>query len=226
MGAQFCHLGLLDYQTAYALQIRLVAERAAGERGDLFLLTEHPGVFTLGRRGGRENLIVPQQSLVEAGIPVVQIERGGDVTYHGRGQLILYPIIHLRQARLSVTDYVFCLEELMLRLAREFGVDAGRDCRNHGIWVHGRKLGSVGIAIRHGVAFHGLALNVNISLTPFSWINPCGLTGIQMTSLSRECGTEISLAQATPLLLRHLTEIFLRGFSVIDIQDLSPVGVA
>ncbi|RPH39375.1 MAG: lipoyl(octanoyl) transferase, partial [Desulfobulbaceae bacterium] len=172
------------------------------------------------------NLMVTQQSLVEAGIPLVHIERGGDVTYHGRGQLVLYPIIHLRQARLSVTEYVFRLEELMLQVALDWGVDAGRDCRNHGIWVHGRKLGSVGIAIRHGVAFHGLALNVNISLTPFSWINPCGLTGIQMTSLSRECGTEISLAQVTPLLLCHLAEIFLRDFSAIDIQDLSPAGVA
>lgn len=226
MGAQFCHLGLLDYQTAYDLQTRLVAERAAGERGDLFLLTEHPAVFTLGRRGGLENFMVPQQFLFEAGIPVVHIERGGDVTYHGRGQLVLYPIIHLRQASLSVTEYVFRLEELMLQLAREFGVAAGRDCRNHGIWVDDRKLGSVGIAIRHGVAFHGLALNVNITLTPFSWINPCGLSDIQMTSLSRERGTEISLAQVTPFLLRHLADIFLRDFNKIGIHDLSPVGVA
>lgn len=225
MGAQFCHLGLLDYQTAYALQTRLVAERASGERGDLFLLTEHPGVFTLGRRGGLENLMVSQQSLVEAGIRVVHVERGGDVTFHGRGQLILYPIIHLRQASLSVADYIFRLEELMLRVAGECGVDAGRDCRNHGVWVDGRKLGSVGIAIRHGVAFHGLALNVNISLTPFSWINPCGLSGIQMTSLSRERGTEISLEQVTPFILRHLADIFLRDFNEIGIQDLSPVGV-
>ena len=226
MGAQFCQLGLLDYQTAYALQTRLVAERASGERGDLFLLTEHPGVFTLGRRGGQENLMVPPQSLVEAGIPVVHTERGGDVTYHGRGQLVLYPIIHLLQARLSVTDYVFRLEELMLQLAWDCGVEAGRDCRNHGIWVNGRKLGSVGIAIRHGVAFHGLALNVNISLTPFSWINPCGLAGIQMTSLSRERGMEISLAHVTPFILRHLADIFLRDFSEIEIGDLLPVGVA
>jgi lipoyl(octanoyl) transferase len=220
MTARFCRLGLLEYQAAYALQTRLAAERAAGERGDLFLLTEHPGVFTLGRRGGLDNLMVTRESLAEAGIPLVPIERGGDITYHGRGQLVLYPIIHLRQAGLSVTEYVFRLEELMLRLARDCGVEAGRDSRNHGIWVEDRKLGSVGIAIRHGVAFHGLALNVNLSLSPFSWIRPCGLSGVRMTSLSSERGVEIGLEQATRHILRHLGDIFLRDFQEIEISEI------
>lgn len=225
MTVQFCRLGLCDYQTAHELQTRLVAERRAGERGDLFLLTEHPGVFTLGRRGGLGNLIVSQEFLADAGIPLIHIERGGDVTYHGRGQLVLYPIIHLHQAGLSVTDYVCRLEEVMLRLAGDCGIEAGRDAGNHGIWVAGRKLGSVGIAIRHGVAFHGLALNVNISLTPFSWINPCGLAGVKMTSLSRECGTEVGLDQVAQHIPQHLSNIFLRDFVEVNRRELLPAEV-
>lgn len=220
MAAQLCRLGPCDYRTAYDLQTRLVAERIAGERGDIFLITEHPGVFTLGRRSGLTNLMVSEDFLAEAGIPLVHIERGGDVTYHGPGQLVLYPIIHLRQAGLSVTEYVYRLEEMMLRLAGDSGIKACRDARNHGIWVAGRKLGSVGIAIRHGVAFHGLALNINVSLGPFSWINPCGLTGVRMTSLSRERGAEVTIEQAAWHLDRHLGEIFLRDFEEIDKEEL------
>ncbi len=225
MTALFCRLGLCEYQTAHDLQTRLVAERVAGERGDLFLLTEHPGVFTLGRRGGLDNLRVSQESLAGAGIPLLHVERGGDVTYHGPGQLILYPIIQLRQAGLSVSDYVYRLEELMLRLSRDCGIEAERDDCNHGIWRAGRKLGSVGIAIRHGVAFHGLALNVSISLTPFSWINPCGLTGVRMTSLSRECGVELGLDRAAQHILQHLEDIFLVDFLEVDRQELLPAEV-
>lgn len=225
MAAQLCRLGPCDYQSVHALQVKLVAERVAGERGDIFLLTEHPGVFTLGRRGGREHLIVTEEFLAKAGIPLVHIERGGDVTFHGPGQLILYPIVDLRKARLSVTEYVHRLEELMLNLARDCGVEAGRDSRNHGIWVQGRKLGSVGIAIRHGVAFHGLALNVNISLTPFSWINPCGLAGVCMTSLSREYGLEVGIEQVGQHVPGCISQIFAFDIEEIDREELLPTAM-
>ena len=139
MGIEFCRLGLADYRTVHDLQLRLVAERLAGERGDTFLLTEHPGVFTLGRRGGRGHLMVSEDFLANQGIPLIHIERGGDVTYHGPGQLVLYPIIDLRRAGLSLTEYVYSLEEVMLRLARDCRVAAVRDPRNHGIWSGGRE---------------------------------------------------------------------------------------
>ena len=225
MAAQLCRLGLCDYQSVHALQVKLVAERVAGEREDFFLLTEHPGVFTLGRRGGREHLIVSEEFLAKAGIPLVHIERGGDVTFHGPGQLVLYPIIDLRKARLSVTEYVHRLEELMFNLAREFGIEAGRDSRNHGIWVQGRKLGSVGIAIRHGVAFHGLALNVNISLTPLSWINPCGLAGVCMTSLSREYGLEVGIEQVGEHVPGYISQIFACDIEEIGREEFLPTAV-
>lgn len=215
--AALVDLGLTDYAAAYAWQLDLVEKRRNCQaRGDIFLVTEHPSTFTLGRRGGRENLIVSAEFLRARNIPLVHIERGGDITFHGRGQLVIYPILHLREADLSVTEYVYCLEEVMIRIAAACGVKAGRDPRNHGVWVgqgySNKKLGSVGIAIRHGVAFHGLALNVCLDLEPFSWVNPCGLTGVSMTTVSRECGREVTLAEVKKELPGQLAEIFGREF--------------
>jgi lipoyl(octanoyl) transferase len=215
VAAGIVDLGLIDYAAVYSLQLALVENRRGGQAtDDLFLITEHPSTFTLGRRGGRENLMVTETFLAARQIPLVHIERGGDITYHGPGQLVLYPILHLRQAGLSVSEYVHCLEEVMLRLAAASGVVADRDPRNHGVWVGDEKLGSVGIAIRHGIAFHGLALNVNLDLTPFSWVNPCGLTGVRMTTVSQESGREVSLAEVKNDLLGHLSEIFCRSFTI------------
>lgn len=212
--AALVDLGQTDYAAAHALQLALVEERRGGHLADdLFLVTEHPATFTLGRRGGRQNLMVAEEFLRARNIPLVQIERGGDITYHGPGQLVVYPILHLRQAGLSVSAYVHCLEEVMLRLAALSGVIAGRDPRNHGVWVGERKLGSIGVAIRHGVAFHGLALNVNPDLTPFSWVNPCGLSGVRMTTLSRECGREVTMDTVKKNLTTLLPRIFDRPFA-------------
>jgi lipoyl(octanoyl) transferase len=224
MQALYCHLGLLDYQAAHKLQISLVDQRRRRELDrDLFLITEHPAVFTLGRRGGRDHLLVSDAFLAARGIEVVPAERGGVITYHGPGQLVLYPIIDLRQARLTAGDYVAGLEEVMLRLARDWGVTAERDPRNRGIWAGGRKLGSVGIAIRHGISFHGLALNVNPSLEPFNWINPCGLTGVEMTSIAVESGRDVSLPQVEANLPAHLAAVF--GCDLNNI-DKGKLGIA
>ena len=208
MGLRLCHLGSSDYQTVRDLQLQLVALRVAGEQDDTILVTEHPPVFTLGRRGSRDHLSVSESFLAGRGIEVVHVERGGDITYHGPGQLVVYPVIHLRFNQLSVTDYVSRLEELMLRLAADCGVIANRDSRGRGIWCSGDKLGSVGIAVRHGVTFHGLALNVHTSLLPFSWINPCGLCGVRMTSLVKEAGRDVPISEAVRLLPYHLQDLF------------------
>jgi lipoyl(octanoyl) transferase len=207
--ATFSDLGLMAYAEAYALQVELAARchRGAIEH-DLFLAVEHPPVFTLGRRGGREHLGVSEAFLKSRSIGLVPIERGGEITYHGPGQLVLYPILNLRRARLTVRDYVDRLEEIMLRLAADFGVIAGRDGRNHGIWVGNNKLGSIGIAIRHAITFHGLALNVNTDLEPFGWINPCGLRDIGMTSLAQERGADCAMAAVQSRLPHHLAQVF------------------
>jgi lipoyl(octanoyl) transferase len=206
--AAFCDLGLQAYPVVHALQVVLAARRRLGTLAtDLFLCVEHPPVFTLGRRGNKEHLGVSETFLRERTIAVVPIERGGEITYHGPGQLVLYPIINLRQARLGVSDYVYLLENLMLRLAADFGVQASRDARNHGIWVGNSKLGSIGIAIRHGITFHGLALNVDLDLEPFSWINPCGLRDVGMTSLHQEGGV-CAMDEVKKRLRWHICDMF------------------
>lgn len=220
MAIRLCRLGLIDYRTVRDLQLRLVGDLLAGQRGDTVLMTEHPEVFTLGRRGRRDHLLVSEAFLAERGIEVIHIERGGDITYHGPGQLVIYPVLDLRRLRRSVTEHVSMLEELMLRLAADCGVTAQRDGRGRGIWCGGAKLGSVGIAVRHGVAYHGLALNVDPSLEPFTWINPCGLSGVRMTSLVRERGRDIAIAAVTRTLPQHLQDLFGQPVESIDCDRL------
>jgi len=167
-------LPAVEYREAWDLQHSLVAARKNGiiDR-DIVLFLEHHPVFTLGRRGGLDGLMVSESFLEKERITVVHVERGGDITFHGPGQLVVYPIIDLRAAGLGVADYVTALEEVMIRTAADFGVKAEQNPKNRGVWIGNNKLGSIGVAVRRGVSFHGLALNVNTSLTPFSWIHPC-----------------------------------------------------
>lgn len=218
----FAELSTMEYREAWDLQTRLVAARR--DRiidTDIVLLLEHPPVFTLGRRGGIENLMISKDFLEEKGIPIIQVERGGNITFHGPGQLVAYPIIDLRAAELGVTDYVEGLEELMIRVAADWGIKAEKNPINRGVWVGLKKLGSIGIAVRKGVSFHGMAFNVNPSLKPFSWINPCGLEGIGMTSMEEELGHKVPMDQVRQAVKRHMERVFgveLVPMSVSDLQ--------
>ena len=209
----FLDLGIMEYRQAHTMQLELVKRRINGDFDhDIFLFTEHPAVFTLGRRGGQENIKVSEAFLREKGVNVIPVERGGNITFHGPGQVVVYPVIALKAAGLSITEYIFRLEEAMLRLCWDFGADAQRDARNHGVWAAGRKLGSIGIALRHGVAFHGLALNVNTDLEAFSWVRPCGLDDVGMTSLARMLDRELPMEAVKGRLAEHLQAVFKREF--------------
>jgi lipoate-protein ligase B len=175
---------------------------------DLMLLLEHPPVFTLGRNGGRENLMVSDAFLKAAGVSVRPTERGGNITYHGPGQIVGYPVVDLQRARMRVADYVAALESLMIAVAREWGVDAQRDPRNRGVWVDGAKVGSIGLCLRRGMTFHGFALNVNNDLTPFEWINPCGLAGVRMASLAQVAGHAIPMDRLRQIVWQEVGAIF------------------
>ena len=162
---------------------------------------EHESVFTLGLNTAPEHLL-------ETGdIPVVQIDRGGQVTFHGPGQLMIYPLIDLRRRDLGVRDLVTALEQSVVDLAAEYGIEASSRCDAPGVYVEGVKIASVGLRIRRGASFHGMALNVDVDLEPFSRINPCGFKGLQLTDLAR-LGADKDLAvireRLLPLLLRHL----------------------
>ncbi len=201
--------GLLDYSEALRLQHRIVAARKTGALAtDLLILLEHPPVFTLGRRGGRENLIVPPELLANAGIQVIQAERGGNITYHGPGQLVAYLIRDLEAAKMGVKDFVHFLEEVMIRTAAEWGVAAERNPVNRGIWVGNSKMGSIGIAIRRGITYHGLAFNVDVSLEPFGWINPCGLPDVGVTSLKQASGRSLDMPSVRRVFKSHIQTIF------------------
>jgi len=200
--------GLRPYTPILHLQHRLVTARHNGTlETDVILILEHTPVFTLGHNGGRENLKVSGEFLRKREIPIIKAERGGNITYHGPGQVIAYPIINLRAMQLRLPAYVTSLEEAMIRTAADYGIQAGQSPRNHGVWVGDKKLGSIGIAVRHGITFHGLALNVNLPLEPFSWISPCGLTGIGMTSLKEAGAHGIDCKDVMKTMTGHLKDI-------------------
>jgi lipoate-protein ligase B len=220
---QLVDLGLISYKEAWDLQVRLVAARASGSLpNDVVLVLEHPAVFTLGKRGGRENLLVPEETLTRHGIPIVQVERGGNITYHAPGQLVLYPIIHLERAGIKVVDLVDGLEDVMIRTCAEWGIQAGRNPLNRGVWVGLKKIGAIGIAVRRGVSFHGMALNVAIDLAPFCWIQPCGLQGVGVTSMRAEAGQDIGTTQVRRLLAQHMQAVFGARLVPADLTHVLP----
>jgi lipoyl(octanoyl) transferase len=182
------HLGRMPYAEALALQHRVRAARQAGAVPDTVLLLEHPPVYTRGRRSVAGELPFGEEHYAAQGIEIVDVERGGKVTYHGPGQLVAYPIVGVT----DVMAFVSQLEQVMVDALADEGVEArgragdGRDFT--GVWVGDRKIGSIGLHISHGVTMHGLSLNVDGDLTPFQWIVPCGLGGVAMTSIERERG--------------------------------------
>lgn len=182
------------YAEVLALQEQLHARRAAGEVPDTLLLLEHRPVYTLGRSASEGNILFSEEALRAAGIERVVTSRGGDVTYHGPGQLVGYPIIHLGDAGLRVLEYVTGLEETLIRVAAEYGVEAGRDARNRGVWVGNSKLAALGIRVAHQVTMHGFALNVNTRLDDYRGIVACGLRDAGVTSLGRLLGRELDMS--------------------------------
>lgn len=199
----------LDYRKAWELQEKIIMARRAGIlQNDLVLFLEHTPVFTLGRRGGRECVLVSDAFLEKAGIPIIQVERGGNITYHGPGQLVVYPIVDLQSARIKVVDFVSALEDIMLQTVKTWGIAAERNDANRGIWVGPKKMGSIGIAVRRGISFHGLALNVHTDLRPFSWIQPCGLQDVGMTSMQQESAQTLSMHRVRTVLKKQFEDVF------------------
>lgn len=172
------------YDDVLALQESLHAQRVAGRIPDTLLLLEHRPVYTLGRSASENNILYSEDALRQAGIERVVTSRGGDVTYHGPGQLVGYPIVHLGESGLKVLEYVTGLEEVLIRVAASFGIVAGRDPRNRGVWVGDNKLAALGIRVSHQVTMHGFALNVNTRLSDYGGIVACGLRNAGVTSLN------------------------------------------
>ena len=201
-------LGRVRYTDALDLQARLVRERRAGAIPDTLLLLEHDPVFTLGRNARRENLLLSEEALHERGFDVFETGRGGDVTYHGPGQVVGYPILDLSPDRQDVHRYVRDLEEVMIRTCADYGVEAGRVAGLTGVWVGADKIGAIGVRISRWVTSHGFAYNVSTDLAAFDLIVPCGIRGRGVTSLALLLGREAPLAEVEDRLATHFAALF------------------
>ncbi len=209
-------LGRLDYLAALALQERLVELKQREPSRDILLFVEHPHVYTLGRGGNASNVLAPKE------VPVYRTSRGGDVTYHGPGQLVVYPIVDLRsKLRKDVHRYLRNLEMTVIRTLVYFGLEATRRPPYTGIWIGDRKIAAIGVGVRRCITFHGLALNVNTDLSYFDRIVPCGLAWADVTSMSKELGSNQSLQEVRDKFLHQFAELF--GYSDVrespDLRD-------
>ncbi len=202
-------LGLVPYQEACDLQRRMAARRAADEIGDTLLLLEHPHTYTFGSSGKREHLLVPEAELREQGVAVLDVDRGGDVTYHGPGQIVGYPILRLRDYGINVVPYLRCLEEVLIRVAAGYGLAATRQRGYTGVWVGDAKLAAIGTKVdRNGITRHGFALNVSTDLRRFEAIVPCGIRDKGVCSLESLLRRPIALAEALERTAHAFEDVF------------------
>jgi lipoyl(octanoyl) transferase len=205
-------LGMVGYGDALALQRRLVEERRAGVVPDLLLLLEHPPVITLGVRGdgGRSHIVATEERLATLGVEVSETGRGGDVTYHGPGQIVGYPILDLHPDRCDVHHYVRDVEDVMIRTCADYGIEARRIEGLTGAWVGDRKIGAIGVRISRWITSHGFAFNVNTDLDAFNLIVPCGIADRGVTSLQDLLGRQVPLDHVEEALAYHFGAVFAR----------------
>lgn len=207
---QVRRLGVVPYDQALAMQRALVEERRAGRVPDLLLLLQHPPVITLGVKAAasRAHIVATPERLAELGVAVHETGRGGDVTYHGPGQVVGYPILDLRPDRCDVHRYVRDVEEVMIRVCAGYGVSAGRIPGLTGTWVGGEKIGAIGIRISRWITSHGFAFNVATDLDHFRLIVPCGIADRGVTSLERATGRAVRVAEVEDALARQFADVF------------------
>ncbi|MGD8371962.1 MAG: lipoyl(octanoyl) transferase LipB [Syntrophobacterales bacterium] len=202
------NLGQARYLEVLDLQRRLVELRQGNFVPDTLLLVEHEPIITLGRRGSKDNILSHAEELASQGIKIQRVERGGDVTYHGPGQLVVYPIVHLTQRNLSVRGFVDLLEEIIIQVLADFGIQAHRDPQHRGVWVEDLKVAALGVAIRRWVSFHGIALNVSPNMDHFCHIHPCELRSEQVTSMAKLLRETPSMEQVVQKVVGRFVEHF------------------
>ncbi|HEV2232615.1 MAG TPA: lipoyl(octanoyl) transferase LipB [Terriglobia bacterium] len=215
-------LGLLDYDEGLRLQRQRVAQRKASEIPDTLLLLEHPHVYTLGRNAKREHLLISQERLAQLGAQVFETDRGGDITYHGPGQLVGYPILDLTRHRRDISWYMRSLEDVFIGVAAEYGVRASRLAGAAGVWVGDAKLVAMGVHVSRWVTSHGFAFNVNADLEYFRWIVPCGLRDKGVTSLEKLLGYRVEMEGMVDSVVQQFGRTF--GFEMVRDSTALPVA--
>ena len=204
----YCDLGFIDYKEAWDLQKEIFSKRVSGEVEDYLFLLEHPNTYTLGKTANKENLKGSEHYLKENKISVYDIDRGGDITYHGPGQIVGYPIIDLNNWFKDTHKYLRALEEVIIKTCSEYGLDCGRNPKHTGVWKDDRKIAAIGIKVSRWITMHGFAFNVNTDLNLFNGIIPCGIQDKSVTSLSKELNSEISIQEVKAKLLKNFSDVF------------------
>lgn len=228
-------LGRVGYSEALELQRSLFDARKDGTGEDTLLLLEHEPVFTLGRRASREDVLVNDEALASIGASVVETDRGGEVTYHGPGQLVMYPVISIRAAELGPVAYIRILEQVVIDTLREYGIKGHHVVGKTGVWVGGepgskppegqnpvgRKIAAMGVRVSGGVAMHGLALNVSTDLDHFNFIVPCGMPSLDVTSIKKETGSSPGVEQVAEVAAARLGELLQRRITPVSPPEIS-----
>lgn len=213
-------LGSIHYLPAFTIQEFIFQARIEGTLDSVVILQENPPVFTIGRAGSRDNLLATPAELDRRGIEVLEVNRGGDITYHGPGQIIASPIFYLGDLDMNANQYLHSLEDILIEVLALYDIQAGKKPDYPGVWVGEAKIGAVGIAVRHGYTFHGLSLNVNLDLSPFELINPCGVPRMPVTSMANELGQNVSFNEVKDQLRRVISAKFETGFEDVTWEIL------
>ena len=201
-------LGVVDYQEALKTQREFVNKRRLNEISDSIIIAQHPPVLTIGRSGSRDNLLVKENFLTGNGIKVIDVERGGDITFHGPGQIVSYPILDLKNRSMDLHRYLRDLEEVAISFLKIYGVRGSRKKEATGVWVDESKIVSIGIAAKDWITYHGLSVNVNVDTGFFSMINPCGFKDLKVTSLKDILSRRLPMREAKDKLLDELKNMF------------------
>ena len=204
----YCDLGCIDYKEAWDFQKEIFSKRVSGEVEDYLFLLEHPNTYTLGKTAHKENLKGSEHYLKENKISVYDIDRGGDITFHGPGQIVGYPIIDLNNWFKDTHKYLRALEEVIIKTCSEYGLDCERNPKHTGVWKDDRKIAAIGIKVSRWITMHGFAFNVNTDLNLFNGIIPCGIQDKSVTSLSKELNSEISIQEVKEKLLKNFSDVF------------------
>ncbi len=221
MQAQVVSLGLMDYKEVFEMQKKLLNLHQQDKIKDTLLLVEHKPVITLGKRGGESNILASNQFLEEKGIYVYQIDRGGNVTYHGPGQIVGYPIMDLKNYGKDIRKFVHNIEEIFIQLlSDEFHITAGRNPINTGVWVGDEKITAIGFAVKRWVTMHGFAFNVKTNLEHFSWIYPCGIQDKGVTSLEKLTCNPLDMDTIIALIKKYFSKIFNVQLNEMSVEEL------
>jgi len=217
----YCDLDSIDYKEAWDLQKAIHQLRVENKIDDVLFLLEHPHTYTLGKTADKENLIGDEKYLSDNKISVYDIDRGGDITYHGPGQIVGYPIINLANWQLDTHKYLRAIEEVIIKVCEDYGLNGSRIDKYTGVWIEDRKICAIGIKVSRWITMHGFAFNINTDLKLFNGIIPCGISDKDVTSLNRELKSEIQLNEVKDKIIHHFCNVF--NYGLIKVKSKNEI---